>query len=170
MSNSPAALSGPEQACLELAWQAMLAGTIPVGAVVADASGRIIGSGRNAVYGQAEAPLISGSLLAHAEVNALVGLPVDGRHRDCRLVASLEPCQLCTGALRMTGVGALTYLPGERDRVGAAIAPLCRSTAGGNYGPADGQDRAAGGRAGHRLPPEGPPSGRLCHCLPGVAA
>lgn len=108
--NSLADLSTPEQACLELAWQALLAGTVPVGAVVAGADGRIIGSGRNAVYGQAEPPLISGSLLAHAEVNALIGLPVGKHHAECRLVTSLEPCQLCTGAVRMATVGALTYL------------------------------------------------------------
>jgi tRNA(Arg) A34 adenosine deaminase TadA len=103
-------LSAPEQACLELAWQALLAGTIPIGAVVADADGIIIRSGRNAVYGHADPPLISGSLIAHAEINALSGLPVTGSHPDCRLVTSMEPCQMCTGALRMATVGALTYL------------------------------------------------------------
>ncbi len=103
-------LSGPEQACLELAWQALLAGTIPIGAVVADADGAVIRSGRNAVYGHGEPPLISGSLLAHAEINALLGLPVSGSYPECRLVTSLEPCQMCTGALRMATVGALTYL------------------------------------------------------------
>jgi tRNA(adenine34) deaminase len=103
-------LSGPEQACLELAWQALLAGTIPIGAAVADADGIVIRSGRNAVYGYAEPPLISASLLAHAEINALLGLPVGGSYAECRLVTSLEPCQMCTGALRMATVGALTYL------------------------------------------------------------
>lgn len=103
-------LSGPERACLELAWQALLAGTIPIGAVVADADGIVIRSGRNAVYGEAEPSLMSGSLLAHAEMNALVSLPVDGSYADCRLVTSMEPCQMCTGALRMATVGALTYL------------------------------------------------------------
>jgi tRNA(adenine34) deaminase len=103
-------LSGPEQACLELAWQALLAGTIPIGAVVADADGTVIGSGRNAVYGQAEPAPMSGSLLAHAEINALISLPVGGRYPGCRLVTSLEPCQMCTGAVRMATVGALTYL------------------------------------------------------------
>jgi tRNA(adenine34) deaminase len=103
-------LTEPERACLELAWQALLAGTIPIGAVVADADGIVIRSGRNAVYGEAEPPLMSGSLLAHAEMNALVSLPVDGSYADCRLVTSMEPCQMCTGALRMATVGALTYL------------------------------------------------------------
>jgi tRNA(Arg) A34 adenosine deaminase TadA len=80
--------SGPEQACVESAWQALLAGTIPIGAVVADADGIIIRS--------AGMPYI--------------GLPVSGSHPDCRLVTSLEPCQTCSGALRMATVGALAYL------------------------------------------------------------
>jgi tRNA(adenine34) deaminase len=103
-------LSAAEQACLELAWQALLADTTPVGAVVTDADGVIIGSGRNAVYGAADPPMLSGSLLAHAEINALLGLPVSKRHSGCRLVTSLEPCQLCAGAVRMATVGALTYV------------------------------------------------------------
>jgi tRNA(adenine34) deaminase len=103
-------LAEPEQACLALAWDALLAGTIPIGAVVVDASGTIIGSGRNAVYGAPDARMLSGSRLSHAEVNALLWLPVEGRFADCRLVTSLEPCQMCVGALRMATVGALAYL------------------------------------------------------------
>lgn len=76
MLTSPNELSTAERACLELAWQALLAGTTPVGAVVTDADGVIIGSGRNAVYDGADPPMLSGSPLAHAEINALIGLPV----------------------------------------------------------------------------------------------
>jgi hypothetical protein len=36
-------LSEPERACLALAWERMLAGTSPVGAVVVDAAGPIVG-------------------------------------------------------------------------------------------------------------------------------
>lgn len=110
MLTSPNELSTAEQACLELAWQALLAGTTPVGAVVTDADGVIIGSGRNAVYGAADPPMLSGSLLAHAEINALIGLPVGKRHGDCRLVTSLEPCQLCAGAVRMATVGGVSFV------------------------------------------------------------
>jgi tRNA(Arg) A34 adenosine deaminase TadA len=104
-------LSAAERACLELAWQALLAGTAPIGAVVTDATGAIISTGRNAVDGAADPPLVAGSLLAHAEVNALIWLR-DGRerHADYRLVSSLEPCPLCAGAFRMAGLGALTFM------------------------------------------------------------
>ncbi len=111
--STPAAaeLSTAEWVCLELAWQALLAGTAPIGAVVTDATGAIISTGRNAVVGAADPPLVSGSLLAHAEVNALIWLR-DGRqrHADYRLVSSLEPCPMCTGAFRMAALGALSFL------------------------------------------------------------
>lgn len=103
-------LSEPERACLALAWEALLAGTNPIGAVVVDADGAIIATGRNAVHGTARPDLLSASRLAHAEVNALLRLPVDQRHSGLRLVTSLEPCQMCTGAVRMATVGALTFL------------------------------------------------------------
>ena len=104
-------LSAAERACLELAWQALLAGTAPIGAVVTDATGAIISTGRNAVDGVADPPAVAGSLLAHAEVNAQIWLR-DGRerHADYRLVSSLEPCPMCAGAFRMAGLGALTFV------------------------------------------------------------
>jgi tRNA(adenine34) deaminase len=103
-------LSEPERACLALAWEALLAGTNPIGAVVVDAAGTIVATGRNSVYGPARPDLLSASRLAHAEVNALLRLPVDERHGGLRLVTSFEPCQMCAGAVRMATVGALTFL------------------------------------------------------------
>ena len=43
-------LDEPWHAALELAWEAYLAGTIPVGSVVADADGRIVARGRNRIF------------------------------------------------------------------------------------------------------------------------
>jgi tRNA(adenine34) deaminase len=104
-------MSTAEWVCLQLAWQALLAGAAPIGAVVADSTGAIISTGRNAVDGAADPPLVSGSLLAHAEVNALIWLR-DGRqrHAEYRLVSSLEPCPMCTGAFRMAALGALSFI------------------------------------------------------------
>ena len=79
-------LSEPERACLALAWEAMVAGTNPIGAVVVDGDGTIVASGRNAVYESSNAGPLSASPLAHAEMNALFGLPADGYHAGLRLV------------------------------------------------------------------------------------
>ncbi len=103
-------LSVPELTCLALAWDAMLAGTIPIGAVVTDEAGQIIGAGRNAVFGEPAEGSLSGSHLAHAEINAMLWLPKGLPYSGCRLVTSLEPCQMCTGAIRLATIGALTYL------------------------------------------------------------
>jgi len=103
-------LSEPERACLALAWAAMVAGTNPVGAVVVAGDGAIVASGRNAVYASSGPGPLAASRLAHAEMNALFGLSADERPGRLRLVTSLEPCQMCTGAARMARVGAVTFL------------------------------------------------------------
>lgn len=61
--------------CLDLAWQAFGAGSVPIGAVVLCGSGTVVSSGRSRMYEtRAPTPEIANSLLAHAEVNALVKL------------------------------------------------------------------------------------------------
>ena len=88
---------------------------VPVGAVVLDASGQLIGRGRN----QREA---AADPTAHAEV---VALRAAGQARrswhleDCTLVVTLEPCTMCAGALLASRAVRLVY--GARDpRAGAA--------------------------------------------------
>jgi tRNA(Arg) A34 adenosine deaminase TadA len=105
-----AALEPPWRACLELAWSAYGAGTIPVGAAVTDGAGTVVAEGRNRVYERA-APegQIANSLLAHAEVNALVGLDPERRYEDHTLYTALEPCLLCVGAAVMATVGRIAY-------------------------------------------------------------
>ena len=43
-------LSEPWRACVELAWEAYRAGSLPIGAVVADAQGNVLSRGRNRIY------------------------------------------------------------------------------------------------------------------------
>jgi tRNA(adenine34) deaminase len=105
-----AALEPPWQACLELAWRAYGAGTIPVGAALTDGTGAVVAEGRNRVYEKtAPAGQIANSLLAHAEVNALVGLDPERRYEDHTLYTALEPCLLCVGATVMATVGRIAY-------------------------------------------------------------
>jgi len=104
------ALELPWRVCFALAWRAYGAGTIPVGAALADPAGAIVAEGRNRIY-EREAPpgQLANSLLAHAEVNALVALDPERRYEDHVLYTALEPCLLCVGATVMATVGRIRY-------------------------------------------------------------
>jgi tRNA(Arg) A34 adenosine deaminase TadA len=108
---------------MELAWTAFGAGSVPVGAVLLDAEGVVVATGRNRMYErEAPAPQLANSLLAHAEVNALVALEPGRRYENHHLVTALEPCSLCVGAIAIATVGALTYL--GSDAYGGAVGLL----------------------------------------------
>ena len=80
---------------LDLALAAARAGDVPVGAVVLNAEGEIIGEGHN----QRE---LASDPTAHAEVLALrEAATASGSWRldDCTLVVTLEPCLMCAGAI-----------------------------------------------------------------------
>lgn len=90
---------------LALALQAGEAGDVPVGAVVCDAKGRIVGRGRNRREQL-------GDPLAHAEVEALrqAAGALGGWHlQDCTLVVTLEPCPMCAGAALSCHVGRIVF-------------------------------------------------------------
>jgi len=103
----------PWRASFELAWEAYLAGTIPVGAVVASANGTVVARGRNRIFDPPGCGL-AGSRLAHAEVDALAQLPVTDRYRDHVLYSTLEPCLLCVAATLVATVGRIEYAVGDR--------------------------------------------------------
>ncbi|QHC64685.1 tRNA-specific adenosine deaminase [Rathayibacter festucae] len=70
-------------------------GDVPVGAVVVDAEGAVIGRGRN------ERELYTDPT-AHAEVVALreaAAARGDWQLAGCTLVVTLEPCAMCAGAI-----------------------------------------------------------------------
>jgi tRNA(Arg) A34 adenosine deaminase TadA len=105
-----AALDASWRRALALAWEAYGNGTIPVGAALADGAGEVVAEGRNRIYEEHAPPRqVAGSLLAHAEVNALVGLDPRRRYEDHVLTTSLEPCLLCIGATVMATVGRVRY-------------------------------------------------------------
>lgn len=88
---------------------------VPVGAVVLDGNGAIVGRGRNSREADSDPT-------AHAEVVALraAGQARGGwRLDDCTLVVTLEPCTMCAGALLVSRVPRLVF--GALDpRAGAA--------------------------------------------------
>ena len=108
--------AGFEPAMREALAEASAAGRdVPVGAVVLDESGSIIGRGRNL----REA---GNDPTAHAEIVAIraAGATRAGwRLDDCTLVVTLEPCTMCSGAILAGRLSRLVY--GATDpRAGAA--------------------------------------------------
>ena len=80
---------------LALAKEAAEAGEVPVGCVIADGEGRVIGRGRN----RREE---SGDATAHAEVEAIrqaCAALGNWRLENCSIYVTLEPCPMCTGAI-----------------------------------------------------------------------
>ncbi len=99
------------QACLEEAWSASCAGSVPIGAVVAGPQGQIISRNRNRISDrQGEPGLLYGGPLAHAEINALARLKIPPAElHGCHLYTTCEPCPLCLGAFYLSGVYHLHY-------------------------------------------------------------
>ncbi|MDT3766653.1 nucleoside deaminase [Gleimia hominis] len=90
---------------LRLARRAGEAGDVPVGAVVLDEAGEVIGQGFN----DREA---AGNPVGHAEVNALVAAAKQRggwRLEGCTLVVTLEPCTMCAGAVVASRVPRLVF-------------------------------------------------------------
>lgn len=83
---------------LRLAVEAAKAGEVPVGAVVLDGDGNIIGRGANLRERESDP-------LAHAEVLAMKSAAIVRKSwnlSDCTLVVTLEPCPMCAGAILQT--------------------------------------------------------------------
>ena len=90
---------------LELALQAQQAGEVPVGAVVVDAQGQIIGEGFNC-------PISCCDPSAHAEIQALrVAAQSVQNYRlpGATLYVTIEPCTMCAGALVHSRIARLVY-------------------------------------------------------------
>lgn len=121
-------LSAPWRACVEEAWAAYCAGSVPIGAAITDASGRVVARGRNCMYeSQVAGYSLAGNRMAHAEMNALLGLAgqeVD--HRTCALYTTLEPCPMCIGAARMHAVGQVHYAARDPVAGSASFATMTR--------------------------------------------
>lgn len=89
---------------LRLAEEAAAAGEIPVGAVVVDRDGNVIGRGRN--RRESGDPLGHAELIAIAEAAKAIG---DWRLEGTTMVVTLEPCAMCAGALVNARVARLVF-------------------------------------------------------------
>ena len=98
------------RAALTLAHAAAADGEVPVGCVIVDAGGRIIGRGRNRRERTHRAD-------AHAEMEAIAeACRARGTWRldGCTLYVTLEPCPMCAGAILNARIPRVYY--GARDR------------------------------------------------------
>jgi tRNA(adenine34) deaminase len=80
-------------------------GEVPIGAVVVNAEGEIIGSGYNATEG-------CHTQAAHAEIRALAAAGMrknDWRLTECWLYVTLEPCFMCMGLVYLSRLAGVVY-------------------------------------------------------------
>ena len=90
---------------LSLAGEAAANGEVPVGCIVVNREGRIIGRGRNRREEAHDAT-------AHAEVEAIreaCAAMGDWRLDDCAIYVTLEPCPMCTGAIINARIPELVF-------------------------------------------------------------
>jgi tRNA(Arg) A34 adenosine deaminase TadA len=74
--------------------------SVPIGAAITDASGVVVAVGGND---------FASARLAHAEVAAINALPEQVDRRQCAIYATVEPCPMCIGAIRMAQLRAVHF-------------------------------------------------------------
>lgn len=97
---------------------ALATGDVPIGAVVLDAAGEVIGVGRNVREAHADPT-------GHAEVVALRAAAAargEWRLEGCTLVVTLEPCTMCAGAAVLARVARVVF--GAYDARAGAVGSL----------------------------------------------
>lgn len=105
---------------LALALQAWDCGEVPVGAVVVDAEGKIIGEGYNRT-------ITTPDPTAHAEVVALrdaATAVANYRLPGASVYVTLEPCVMCMGAILHARISRVVYAAKD-PKTGACGSVLC---------------------------------------------
>lgn len=108
----------PMRLALAEARAALATDDVPIGAVVLDPSGAVIGTGRNVREAEHDPT-------GHAEVVALraAALAVgEWRLTGCTLVVTLEPCTMCAGAAVLARVERVVF--GAYDDKAGAVGSL----------------------------------------------
>lgn len=93
------------EAAMALAADAASSNEIPVGALVLDPAGNVIGRGRNRRE-ETDDPLAHAEVVAMREAAAQLG---GWNLEDCTLVVTLEPCPMCAGACLQAHVGRIVF-------------------------------------------------------------
>jgi len=100
---------------IDVAHTAVSTGDVPVGAIVVNADGVIIGRG----YNEREA---NNDPTAHAEVVAIRNAAArlqKSRLDGCTLIVTLEPCAMCAGAIAQSRISQLVF--GAWDEKAGAV-------------------------------------------------
>ena len=105
---------------LDLAKDAAAAGEVPVGAIVVDSGGQIIGTGANRRESDQD-PIAHAEILAIAQAANKTGF---WRLEDTTLFVTLEPCPMCAGAILNARIPRVVY--GATDPKAGAVASLYR--------------------------------------------
>lgn len=103
---------------ITIARKALATGDVPVGAIVVNSDGSIIGSGAN----EREA---NNDPTAHAEVVAIRNAAQflkSSRLDGCTLVVTLEPCAMCAGAIAQSRISHLIF--GAWDEKAGAVGSI----------------------------------------------
>ena len=103
---------------LEEARAALSTGDVPIGAVVLDAAGEVVGRGRNRREADAD-PTGHAEVVALREAAATRG---EWRLDGCTLVVTLEPCTMCAGSVVLSRVDRLVF--GAFDAKAGAVGSL----------------------------------------------
>lgn len=110
--------AAPMRLALDEARAALATSDVPIGAVVVDESGAVVGRGRNEREAAADPT-------AHAEVVALreaARARGEWRLDGCTLVVTLEPCTMCAGAAVLARVDRVVF--GAWDPKAGAVGSL----------------------------------------------
>jgi len=106
------------QQALLLAKEAANHGDVPVGAIIVDEKGKVIGRGKNE-------RVKNNDPLAHAEIMAIKDAASklsNWRFDQLTLIATLEPCAMCAGAIAQSRFERLVF--GSFDERGGAAGSI----------------------------------------------
>lgn len=110
-------------AALALAREAAGAGDVPVGAIVVQGSGRIVGRGTNRTLRDQD-PTAHAEVLAIREASRTLGR---WRLHDCTLYVTLEPCAMCAGAIVLARIARVVFGAwDEKAGMGGSVGDVLR--------------------------------------------
>jgi tRNA(adenine34) deaminase len=106
------------RAALDEARQALATDDVPVGAIVVDSAGEVLGAAHNRREADADPTAHAELLAVRAAADRLASWRLDG----CTLVVTLEPCTMCAGAVVLSRLDRLVF--GAYDGKAGAVGSL----------------------------------------------